>query len=71
MRIMKFFPSVKTDALEKYDRRGYLCASGGKPFFRFIRLMPGTEDSGEISYRLKRHRRIGGMTSRMVNSLKS
>ena len=46
---MKFFPSVKTDALEKYDRRGHSCASGGKPVFRFIRLMPGPEDSGGMS----------------------
>jgi hypothetical protein len=57
--------------LKKYNRRCHSCASGGKQVFRFIRLMPGTEDSGEMSYRLKRHRRIGGIASRMPNSLKS
>ena len=68
---MKNSPSVKVDALEKNNCRCHSCASGGKPVFRFIRLMPGTEDSGEMSYCLKRRRRISGITSRMLNSLKS
>ena len=57
--------------LKKYDRRGHSCASGGKQVFRFIRLMPDTEDSGGMSYRLKRRLKRGGITSRMLNSLKS
>ena len=68
---MKISPSVKVDALEKNDRRGHSCASGGKQVFRFIRLMPDTEDSGEMSYRLNRRLKSGGITSRMLNSLKS
>lgn len=68
---MKISPSVKVDALEKNDHRGHSCASGSKQVFRFIRLMPGMEDSGEKSYRLNRRLKSGGITSRMLNSLKS